>query len=42
MHGHDVQYQANDLPEIALDPGLLAMLGDLGKMAEVQEHYQDE
>ena len=42
LHGHGVQYQANDLPEIALEPGLLAMLGDLGKLAEVQEHYQDE
>jgi hypothetical protein len=42
MRGNDVQYKANDLPEIALDPDLLAMLGDLGKMAEVQEPYQDE
>jgi hypothetical protein len=39
---HGLQYQANDLPEIALDPVLLAMLGDFGKMAESQEHYQDE
>ncbi len=39
---HGSQYQANDLPEIALDPVLLAMLGDFGKMAESQDHYQDE
>ncbi|MDR3572692.1 MAG: hypothetical protein P4L50_02420 [Anaerolineaceae bacterium] len=42
LHGQGLQYQTNDLPELAIDPGLLAMLGDLGKIAEIQEPYLDE
>jgi hypothetical protein len=42
INGGGVHYQANDLPEIALDVSLLAMLGDLGKLAEVREHYQQD
>jgi len=42
MLGHGSQYQANELPELAIDPGLLAMLGELGKIAEGQEQYHDD
>lgn len=33
------QYQAGDQPELELDPSILAMLGDWGKIAESSEPY---
>ena len=33
------QYAAADLPEFDLDPALLALLGDLGKLAEARGEY---
>lgn len=40
MHGQEPQYVANNLPEFVSEPALLAMLGDLGQIAEDQEQYQ--
>jgi hypothetical protein len=34
------QYQAQELPEFSLDPVLMAMLGDLNKLAEDSANYQ--
>ncbi|HMD88392.1 MAG TPA: hypothetical protein VKF38_04450 [Anaerolineaceae bacterium] len=42
MHGQESQYVANNLPEFVIEPALLAMLGDLGQIAEDQEQYQDD
>jgi hypothetical protein len=38
MHGN--QYRAEELPEFPIDPLLMAMLGDLNKMAEGTACYQ--
>lgn len=37
---HSSQYRAEELPEFPLDPLLMAMLGDLNKMAEGPASYQ--
>jgi hypothetical protein len=42
IHGNELQYRANDLPELAIDPALLAMLGDFGKISEDQESYPED
>jgi len=34
------EYSTKDLPEIALDPALLLMLGDLTKIAETRENFE--
>jgi hypothetical protein len=42
MHGQESQYVSNNLPEFVIEPTLLAMLGDLGQIAEDREQYQDD
>ena len=37
---HSGQYQAEDLPEMAIDPLLLAMLGQLGNLKESPGEYE--